>query len=89
MKHDPTIEAVIPLPPFLALAIGAEAVPRSAVEHFIEQMIAVLDEIDGDADLEDAADDEREEGYLPRICGVDQRMTTLETPGPEGASYYG
>lgn len=70
MKHE-RIEAVIPLPPVLALALGARAAPRSAVEAIIERMIEALDRVDGDPDLE-LNGDEQEDSEALQHC-IDER----------------
>lgn len=51
-------EPVIPLPPPLALSIGATMAPRSVVERIVEHLIAALDTIDGDVELESNGEDE-------------------------------
>jgi len=58
------IEPVIVLPPPIAFALGVPMAPRSAVEAVIETMIAALDTIDGDDDIEpngDELDGQRDE----------------------------
>lgn len=42
---------------------------RSALEALIEELIALLDSIDGDPDLEDNADDEPSLGSTPKAIG--------------------
>jgi hypothetical protein len=54
---SPIVEQLLPMPSWLSEAFAVPLAPRSAVESVIEGLIALLDESDGDADLEDTDED--------------------------------
>lgn len=51
---------------------------REHVEREIERLIALLDELDGDCDLEDGADDEPSIGSNPLISVMGEMEVDLE-----------
>jgi hypothetical protein len=69
--YQPKIEAVIPLPAPIAFALGARLAPRPVVEAMIEQLIAALDETDGDADIEPNGDEQEDSEALQHL--IDHR----------------
>ncbi len=61
---------------------------RRQIEHAIEALIALLDDIDGDPDLEaDDADDEEDDNGLADQGGLTEQRQRYITLGGDGADF--